>query len=69
MGRGWGYLKGEIRGKVRGGIYGLGVETPLTIIIIYKFEHLTQGAKGIRQWRINWCTSSMIIHKINPSVD
>ena len=28
-----------------------------------------QGSKGIRQWQINQFTSSIIIHKITPSVD
>ena len=29
----------------------------------------TQGSKGIRQWPMNLCTSSIFIHKITPSVD
>ena len=28
-----------------------------------------KGSKGIRRWPIGWCTSSMIIHKISPSID
>ena len=28
-----------------------------------------QGFKGIRQWPINLCTSPMMLHKINPSID
>jgi len=30
---------------------------------------IVQGAKGIRQWAINWCISPMMIHKITRSVD
>ena len=29
----------------------------------------TQGSKGIRQRPINWYTSPMTIHKVNPSLD
>ena len=28
---------------------------------------MQSGAKGIRQWPINWCTSPIKIHKITPS--
>ena len=28
-----------------------------------------KGSKGIRQWPVNQCTSSMMIHKITHSVD
>ena len=28
-----------------------------------------QGSKGIRQWKINWCISPIMIHKITQSVD
>ena len=31
--------------------------------------HSIQESKGIRQWSINWCISSIMIHKIIPSVD
>ena len=33
---------------------------------LYSFTVYYQGSKGKRQWLINWCTSSMMIHKINP---
>ena len=29
----------------------------------------SQGSKGIRQWLINWCIFSMMLHKITLSVD
>ena len=28
-----------------------------------------QGYKGIGQWPLNWCTSTMMKYKITPSVD
>ncbi len=28
-----------------------------------------QVSIGIRQWSINWCTSLVMIHKINPHID
>ena len=47
------------------------------IIIIYiqnmlfgqQYFEKNQGSKGIRQLVINLCTSTMMIHKITPSLD
>ena len=37
--------------------------------IEYMIYDSFQGSKGIIQWLINWCTSTIMIHKINPYVD
>ena len=33
---------------------------------LWFYSNKGQGSKGIRQWLINWCTSSMMILKITP---
>ncbi len=38
-------------------------------VLTIKNIHLFQGAKGIKQWLINWCTSPIMTHKIMPFVD
>ena len=50
-------------------MFQLGDDYQCDIQIIGRFILLFQGFKGIRQWPINLCTSPVIIHEINPSVD
>ena len=32
-------------------------------------KNASLGSKGVKQWPIKWCTSSMMLHKITPSVN